>query len=732
MKARLATLFLAGSLLALQAADPAPPVRLDTVGYLPDAPKVATLAGPANEFKVVRASDGGTVFTGQPTGPRVNPDTDESLLAADFSGLRAPGRYRLVASGLGESAPFEIRANLYSEPFRLVTRAMYLWRCGMAVHGEHQGDVFSRGACHTNDALLDFVGQPGARKPSTGGWHDAGDYNKYVVNAGITVGSMLRAWEDFGPAIQQVALGLPEAGGTLPEYLAEVKWELDWVLTMQAEDGRVHHKLSTTNFGPMIPADREETPRYLTPWSTAATADFVAMTAQASRVFRPFDAAFADRCLAAARRSYAVLREQRENVRADLEGFRTGAYQTGDEDDRLWAAAELWETTGDSVALGDLESRIRATDTQVDQDFDWGSVANLGRFTYLSSRRDGRDADLLDDLRDSLLRIADNIVKTRDEHGYARPLGNRYYWGCNGSVARQSLILHAAFRISARQVYRQTALDALHHLFGRNVHGRSLVTGLGFRPPLHPHDRSSEGDKVEAPWPGYLVGGAHPKATDWNDEAGDYRTNEIAINWNGALIYALAAFLEGTDALLAEPVSPPRKPDVVFVPTPQAVVDRMLELAELRVDDVLYDLGCGDGRIVVTAAKRYGVRAVGFDIDPRRVAEAQENVRTNHVGHLVTIRQADVFTLDLREASVVTLYLLPQLNVRLMPQLAQLKPGSRILSHDFDMRGAKPLLVEAMEVEDPELAEIGYELIEHTIYKWIVPWEPEPARVPGD
>ncbi|MCP5519967.1 MAG: glycoside hydrolase family 9 protein [Verrucomicrobiales bacterium] len=730
MRSPLTTPGLFGLLAALQAADPAPPVRLDTVGYLPDAPKVATLAGPAREFKVLRVTDGSTAFAGLPAGPRENPDTRESLWVADFTGLQDPGRYRLDAPGLGESAPFEIKADLYPEPFRLVTRAMYLWRCGTAVCTEHHGVAFAHGICHTNDALLDFVGQPGKHRPSTGGWHDAGDYNKYVVNAGITVGCLLRAWEDFGPAIRKVPLGLPEANGELPEFLAEVKWELDWLLTMQADDGRVHHKVSTPDFGPMISPDREKTPRYFAPWSTAATADFVAMMAQASRVFRPFDAAYADRCLAAARRSFAVLEEHSVNVRADLAGFTTGAYQTRDEDDRLWAAAELWESTGDAAALADLEARLRANDTRVDQDFDWGSVANLGCFTYLASHRDGRDADLLEELRGSLLRIADGIVRTRSEHGYGRPLGNRYYWGCNGSVARQSLILHAAFRVSAVKVYRETALDALHHLFGRNPYGRSFVTGLGFRPPMHPHDRESEGDTVEPPWPGYLVGGANPRATDWKDDAADYRTNEIAINWNGALIYALAAFLPGADAGLRDPASPPRRPDIVFVPTPQVVVDRMLEMADLHVDDVLYELGCGDGRIMVTAAKRYGVRAVGFDIDPRRVAEAIENVRTNHLEHLVTVRQADVFTLDLREASVVTLYLLPQLNVRLMPQLAQLKPGSRILSHDFDMRGARPVQVERMEVEDPELAAIGYEVTEHTIYKWIVPWQAEPAIPP--
>ncbi|MBC8469412.1 MAG: methyltransferase domain-containing protein [Planctomycetes bacterium] len=178
----------------------------------------------------------------------------------------------------------------------------------------------------------------------------------------------------------------------------------------------------------------------------------------------------------------------------------------------------------------------------------------------------------------------------------------------------------------------------------------------------------------------------------------------------------------------AQTKKPSRKPDVIYVPTPQEVVDKMLEMAEIKEGDVVYDLGCGDGRIVVTAAKRYGVKAFGFDINPKRVRESLENVRKSNVGHLVTIKQEDIFTLDLIEANVVTLYLLPSLNVKLMPQLEKLRPGSRILSHDFDMRGAKPVVEYRLNTsgnsdEDDNGGYYGEE--QHTIYKWIVPWEKE-------
>jgi len=163
-----------------------------------------------------------------------------------------------------------------------------------------------------------------------------------------------------------------------------------------------------------------------------------------------------------------------------------------------------------------------------------------------------------------------------------------------------------------------------------------------------------------------------------------------------------------------------RRPDVVYWPTPQNVVDKMLELAEVKKGDVVYDLGCGDARILVTAAKKYGVKGFGFDIDPERVKDSLENVKKNKVEDLVTIKKADIFTLDLKDASVVTLYLLPNLNVQLMPQLEKLKPGSRIVSHDFDMKGAKPKKVVNIKAKN----HMGIEG-EHKMYLWVVPWEKE-------
>lgn len=216
--------------------------------------------------------------------------------------------------------------------------------------------------------------------------------------------------------------------------------------------------------------------------------------------------------------------------------------------------------------------------------------------------------------------------------------------------------------------------------------------------------------------------GGHPASPAGAAEAAE---NQAAEAEAAILLLAAQAALEFeaavvAEALIAEEAELPqsdRKPDVIYVPTPELVVDRMLELAAVQEDDVVYDLGCGDGRIVITAAERYGVKAWGFDIDPERVAEARNNAKAAGVEHLVTIEQKDIFTLDLSPASVVTLYLLPELNVRLIPQLEKLKPGSRVVSHDFDMEGVTPRVHETLELGARDT---------HEIFLWHTPLSPEP------
>lgn len=190
--------------------------------------------------------------------------------------------------------------------------------------------------------------------------------------------------------------------------------------------------------------------------------------------------------------------------------------------------------------------------------------------------------------------------------------------------------------------------------------------------------------------------------------------------WHARYLAPLLFLLPSVRAQETPPVPETKEPDVIFVPTPADVVTEMLRMARVTKTDVLYDLGCGDGRIPVAAAKLHGCKAWGFDIDPERVQESVANIKKNGVGALVRVEKRDVFKLDLRPASVVTLYLLPELNVRLVPQLAKLRPGSRIVSHDFDMVGWRPEKILRMESrEDGD---------EHAVFLWRIPLVPHPEE----
>jgi endoglucanase len=180
-------------------------------------------------------------------------------------------------------------------------------------------------------------------------------------------------------------------------------------------------------------------------------------------------------------------------------------------------------------------TRARTFSPKIATNWDWGEVRNLGMFTCVLSQRPGRDAELVDEIRTDLIGNADAIVNAARDHGYSRPFG---------TVARQTTNLTVANLVEPKPQYLATAVDAINHLLGRNVYGRSFVTGLGHKPPMNPHSRRSGADDAVNPWPGYLVGGANPRAVDWKDVEEDCRTNEIAINWNGALIYAFAAFVQ--------------------------------------------------------------------------------------------------------------------------------------------------------------------------------------------
>jgi endoglucanase len=524
-------------------------IRLNSLGFIPWQNKRASITMACSTFTLIKTSDNSTAYTGTVTGPSLHPGTGETIYLADFSQHTGEGAYYLDVAGVGRSPEFPIGYHIYDSAYYTAMRGMYLMRCGTVVLGTYRGNTFKHASCHMYDAFLDYYSNSHETRDSKKGWHDAGDYNKYTVNAGITVAMLFDAWRLFKPSIEPIELDIPESDGALPDFLAEVKWEIDWLFTMQFDDGKVSHKVSTTGFCGFIMPNAEIDDRYFVPWGSAATADFVAMMAMAARYFSPYDTAYAAKCLAAAKKSYDFLAANPADVSPDQTGFSTGAYTTRDPDDRLWAAAEMWETTGEETYLTDFETRASAQSVTIDFDFDWSNVKNLGMYTYLLSNREGRRTGLHDSVKARLLLAADTVATRGNKNLYGRTLTNNY-WGCNGSIARQAMLMQIAYRFSQKKEYLNGCLDAIGYLFGRNCYRRSFVTGIGINPPMNPHDRRSGSDAVADPWPGYLVGGGWPAETSWVDVQDNYNTNEIAINWQGALVFALAGFVNApTDAV---------------------------------------------------------------------------------------------------------------------------------------------------------------------------------------
>jgi endoglucanase len=549
-------------------------VRVNTVGYVSGRAKVATVVLPsgmtalADTTAEVFDANGNLQWSCTVTGPFSDPALDNlNYYFADFSPFDSPGTYTIKVPALGsdgteQSAPFRIAPDVLAVALQTAMTGMYGQRCGTAVKITLGSDTWQHGACHQHDAdSLKYL--TGADTPfsSVGGWHDAGDYGKYVNNGAFSVGMLLAAWDHFQPTLAGLTLPIPEHGKTadggtapLPDFLWEVKWELDWLLTAQnasGGSGGVPDKLtaiSFENYGTMPDTDSQK--RYFTGIGTAMTANVVAVMAEAARIYQDLAPSDAAKYLAAAQLGYQYLQANAgPAVAANETTLTTGHYYESDPDNRLWAAAEMWETTGDPAALADFERR--AATLAVDGDFDWPNVENLGFYTYLLSQRadaDTRDAAIVSALTTSLMTAADGLAMTAATNAFGRGLGDSYYWGSNGSVARSAMTLWVANSLSPAPKYLDAIEMQLDFLLGRNFYDRSQLTMVGYHPPQSPHHGPSTGDGIPDPWPGLLVGGANatssmvsPSDVNWTDVAADYEVNEIAINWITPFVYATAA-----------------------------------------------------------------------------------------------------------------------------------------------------------------------------------------------
>lgn len=540
-------------------------IRINQIGYYPLAPKLAVVNGALNsdDFYVI-GPDLDTVFTGKLATARKSPYDGTSTRIADFSALNTAGQYVLHVPGLGQSLPVHIRNNVHSEVAKASMKSFYFQRTATDLQAAYAGK-WARPAGHYDTQVYVHASAASASRPqetvlsSSRGWYDAGDYNKYIVNSGITMGTLFSLYEDFPAYMRSFSMEIPENANEIPDMLDESLWNLRWMLTMQdPSDGGVYHKLTTADFEKMIMPAEAQKKRYVVQKSTAATLDFSAVMAQAARIFKPYDSelpGLADSCLTAAKTAFIWAVENPDRL-YDQEllnqqfkpSINTGAY--GDKevsDEFIWAAAELWATTGDEAYLKHVELKSNEMMPLPA----WPQVAALGYYTLLRFENN-LPQDLTAQLRQKLISFSDKLIQRSVHSPYATVMGGDekdFIWGSNAVACNQAIALLNTYRITNDKKYLDFALTNMDYILGRNATGYSFVTGYGMKTPHFIHHRPSEADGIVEPVPGLLAGGPNPHQQDgctyptntadksYVDDVCSYASNEIAINWNAPFVY---------------------------------------------------------------------------------------------------------------------------------------------------------------------------------------------------
>ncbi|NHA68803.1 glycoside hydrolase family 9 protein [Phycicoccus flavus] len=578
-------------------------VRVNQVGYLPDGTKEATIVTDATEPQrwLLRNADGTVVRRGTTRPEGVEDSAGVAVHVADFSAYRTPGRGYTLSVGDQTSFPFDIASDLYAG-LRTDSKTFYYTnRSGIAIddalapgygrRAGHVGVAPNRGdtavpCLPLGDDKQRLYATPwtcSGTHDVTGGWYDAGDMGKYVVNGGISVAQLMQEFERTRTGAADPAayadgtLSIPEAGNGVPDLLDEVRWELDWMLRMQVPAGEqyagmAYHKVADADWTglPLLPADDPQ-PRVLHRPSTAATLNLAAAAAQGARLFRPYDAAFADRLLAAARSSYAAAERTPDLLEPAADPALdpnpgSGPYEDDDVSDEFyWAAAELYLTTGDARYRTAVLASPHHTSRDLADGFWWQDVAGMGRLDLatVDSRLPGRKA-----VQRSVLRAADSLLRTERDEPFGQPYDpadGDWVWGSNSAVLNNLQVVGTAYDLSGKRRYADGVASGMDYLLGRNALDRSYVTGYGDVSSHQQHSRwyaHSLDPRLPSPPDGTVAGGPNSTATStgdpvaaanlagcvdqfcYIDEIGSWSTNEITVNWNAPLSW-VSGFLAG-------------------------------------------------------------------------------------------------------------------------------------------------------------------------------------------
>ncbi|MDR0430690.1 MAG: glycoside hydrolase family 9 protein [Tannerellaceae bacterium] len=550
-------------------------IRLNQLGFYPDEEKIAVVASEDaayRKFAVRNLETNKVVYNGMLSAPRSSAFSPKKTVVMSFSEINTPGEYQIEIPSIGKSHPFVIKDNLLQDIAVAGLKAFYYQRTAMPIDEQYAGK-WNRPAGHPDDRVMIHPSAVSKGRPagtlisSPKGWYDAGDYNKYIVNSGFTVGVLLSLFEDYPTYAMNMETNIPESNNTTPDLLDELHWNLDWMLTMQDPvDGGVYHKLTTPGFEGFIKPIDCKKQRYVVAKSATAALDFAASMAQAARIFTVVETdypGFSDKMLAAARRAFDwavknpdALYKQNEMNKLFEPAVTTGTYGDHSADDEFfWAATELYITTGEANYFDVAEKHApRQFVLPV-----WSKVSSLGCFTLI---RYGKSLDekgkvLADKMKAIMMVYADNATKNAELSPYVASYGRNakdFFWGCNSDAAsNQGMVFLYAWHLTHDKKYLTNAIRNMDYILGKNATGYCYITGYGHKSPMYPHHRLSASDGIKEPIPGFLTGGPNPGKQDgceypsdipdecYADVEPSYASNEIAINWQGLFTYFSAA-----------------------------------------------------------------------------------------------------------------------------------------------------------------------------------------------
>lgn len=540
-------------------------IFINQAGYISGQLKIAYFNQQADSFFVVDKGNNQIVFRGSPSlHSAKDPSTGMTIYTGDFSPLTKDGIYQIKTSSMDTSFDFSISQDVFNEVYNKSLKGFYYQRCGTALLAAEAG-IYARPACHLNDGVFHSTAGESGSMNTTGGWHDAGDFGKYVVNAGITAGTLLMAYEQFPENFKSDNLDIPESGNSIPDILDEVKYELDWLLKMQdTSDGGVYFKVTPQNFAGFIMPNTDNSIRYIYQKSSTAAADFAAVMSIAARIYIQFDSTFSSICLASAEKAWRYLQDNPSIVPPggfhNPSGTYTGEYGDGnDSDERLWAAAELYITTGDSIYQKYFLNEYQSVGL-IYYAMGWGSVGALAEVEYILSRQPDVNSSAVNNIKTSLINYCNQLYKTSNADGFNSSLKTTdYYWGSNSVALNNAVLLIIGYQLTKNKDYYNTALGQLNYILGSNCNNICYVTGIGEHYPMHIHHRPSASDGIIEPYPGLMAGGPNhnigndpvlsshftsstPPALCYIDDQGSYASNEICINWNAPLVFAAGYF----------------------------------------------------------------------------------------------------------------------------------------------------------------------------------------------